>query len=111
MKVCAVAGCPELTTTTYCDTCGKAKDRARGTTTQRGYGAAHQATKAALLPDAYGTPCTYCGERMWPHQNLVLDHTADRSGYRGIVHADYRDCPAGGNASEGASRGNTYRNN
>jgi hypothetical protein len=109
VKVCATTGCPEVIDTTYCDDCMEAKDKARGTRQERGYGAVHERTKAALLPDAYGTPCIYCGERMWPHQNLVLDHTEDRKGYRGIVHADYRDCAAGGNASEGASRGNRYR--
>jgi hypothetical protein len=103
MQVCAVAGCPELSTTTYCDDCAKAKDKARGTRQQRGYGAQHQRTRAALLPDAYGALCIHCDERMWPHQALALDHTEDRTGYRGIVHAS---C----NASEGATRGNRWRN-
>lgn len=95
--------------TRCCAECARVRDKARGSREERGYGAEHKATRAALLPDAYGTPCIYCGNRMWPHENLVLDHTEDRTGYRGIVHADYRDCPAGGNAAEGAARGNRNR--
>ena len=87
----------------------RAREKARGTAAQRGYDHTHQRTREQLLPEAYGQLCRYCGKRMWPHQNLVLAHTEDRRGYRGIVHADYRDCPAGGNAAEGARRGNTNR--
>lgn len=109
MKVCSQSGCGELVESGKCTTHRREYDKARGTTTERGYGAEHRAMRAALLPQAYGKPCRYCDNRMWPHENLVLDHTEDRDGYRGIVHADYRDCPAGGNASEGAARGNRYR--
>lgn len=112
-RVCAEPDCPELVDRDarggHCDACRRAKDKARGTRQERGYDRAHELTREALLPAAYGTPCIYCGNRMWPHEALVLDHTADRTGYRGIVHADYRDCPAGGNAAEGARRGNLGR--
>ena len=50
-----------------------------GTTTQRGLGHAHQANRkrqrAALIP---GTPCWRCGQPMWPHQQLDLDHLTAR---------------------------------
>jgi hypothetical protein len=92
-----------------CPSCSQQREHTRGSRHERGYDSQHVAVREASLEDAYGKPCLYCGERMWPHQNLVLDHTADRTGYRGIVHADYRDCPAGGNASEGATRGNALR--
>lgn len=112
-RVCAEPRCPRLVDQGVrdgrCDEHRRAKDKARRTSTDRGYGAEHQRTRAALLPEAYGHPCRYCGNRMWPHESLVLDHTEDRAGYRGIVHADYRDCPAGGNAAEGATRGNRDR--
>jgi hypothetical protein len=39
---------------------------------------------------------------MWPHEDLELDHTEDRTGYRGIAHAS---C----NARDGARRGNALR--
>ncbi|MCW2496413.1 MAG: hypothetical protein JWQ77_2337 [Jatrophihabitans sp.] len=109
MKVCSQPGCGELVKAGKCDTHRREYDKRRGTTTERGYGAEHRATRDALLPSAYGTACRYCGNRMWPHEHLALDHTEDRSSYRGIVHADYRDCPKGGNAAEGATRGNLNR--
>lgn len=97
LKVCAEPSCPVLTKTTRCPEHTRAKDRARGTRQERGYDTEHERLRAELLPQAYGRRCIYCGERMWPHQHLDLDHTDDRKGYRGIVHADYRDCPRGGN--------------
>ncbi len=106
MRVCGEPGCPVLVPKGArdgrCDVHRRAKDKARGTTTQRGYGAEYRRTRQALLPDAYGTPCLHCDQRMWPHEQLALDHTEDRTAYRGIVHAS---C----NASEGATRGNAYR--
>lgn len=59
----------------------------RKTTTQRGYGYSHQALRRALLPYAYGQPCPRCGGTMKPGQKLDLDHTDDRTGYRGMAHA------------------------
>jgi hypothetical protein len=56
-------------------------------TTERGYGYEHQALRRALLPGAYGQPCRHCGETMQPGQPLDLDHTDDRTGYRGMAHA------------------------
>lgn len=92
-----------------CADCQREREQRRGSRQDRGYGRDHEREREQQLPDAYGQLCRYCGQRMWPHQHLALDHTADRTGYRGIVHADYRDCPAGGNAAEGASRGNRDR--
>jgi hypothetical protein len=62
------------------------------------YGRQHQRIRAALLPLAYGTPCHFCGELMQPGQELHLDHTADGTAYRGMVHAA---C----NVKDGARRG------
>ncbi len=97
MRVCSQPGCPELTTTTYCTEHTRARDRARGTRQQRGYDRAHEQRRAADLPAAYGKPCPYCQQRMWPHQALDWDHTTG-----GITHAS---C----NRSEGATRGNRGR--
>ena len=71
-------------------------------TTERGYGSDHQRTRKALLAEAYGQPCHHCGRPMLPGQALDLDHTADRSAYRGFAHAH---C----NRSEGGKRGNAKR--
>lgn len=71
-------------------------------TSDRGYGSEHQSIRRALLDAAYGQPCHHCGIPMLKGQQLDLDHTADRSAYRGFAHAH---C----NRSEGAKRGNRQR--
>ncbi|WP_202237016.1 endonuclease domain-containing protein [Actinacidiphila reveromycinica] len=71
-------------------------------TSDRGYGTDHQRIRRALLAEAYGRPCHHCGAPMLKGQALDLDHTADRSAYRGFAHAS---C----NRSEGAKRGNANR--
>lgn len=71
-------------------------------TSDRGYGAEHQAVRKALLDEAYGQPCHHCGHPMLKGQALDLDHTADRTGYRGFAHAS---C----NRRDGARRGNARR--
>ena len=63
---------------------------ARGSTTERGYGWAHQQARVealAAMPD--GQLCTRCRQPMWraDADSLHLDHTDDRSGYRGLAHA------------------------
>ena len=106
LRVCSQAGCPELVEQGArdgrCTTHQRTKDKARGTRQQRGYDRAHELTRAALLPKAYGTRCPHCLEYMWPHQALHLDHTEDRKNYIGIVH---EHC----NTSDGARRGNAGR--
>jgi hypothetical protein len=65
---------------------------------ERGYDAEHRRLRRELLPSAYGTPCALCGEVMQQGDALHLDHTEDRSGYRGFAHAR---C----NVLDGARRG------
>lgn len=102
--MCGGSGCPTLidqgTRGGRCDPCRREQEQARGTRQQRGYDAEYDRTRAALLPRAYGTRCHFCGEFMWPHQTLALDHTEDRAGYRGIVHLS---C----NAADGGRRSHT----
>lgn len=60
-----------------------------GSTSQRGYGHAHQKLRASRLADLAarpGQPCGRCGEPMYVGQALDLDHTEDRTGYRGLAH-------------------------
>ena len=45
----------------------------------RGYDAAHDATRARLLPLAYGQPCPRCSETMERGQQLDLGHSVARS--------------------------------
>lgn len=58
-----------------------------GTTAERGYGAAHQRMRRALLAAFEdGQPCARCGRPMTGDQPLDLDHTDDRTGYLGLSH-------------------------
>lgn len=61
----------------------------RGGTARRGYGGAHRKTRERLLAQWQpGQPCAHCGKPMWDKTGLDLAHTADRSGYRGLAHAE-----------------------
>lgn len=87
----------------YCsDECSRKARNARGSgkasPTKRGYGYAHQLLRAELLPQAYGKLCHLCDQVMGEGDDLHLDHTEDRSGYRGMTHAA---C----NVLDGARRG------
>lgn len=64
--------------------------RASRTTTEQGYGWEHQkARRAALLRLRDGDPCSRCQQPMYRSQarSLDLDHTEDRTTYRGLAHA------------------------
>lgn len=54
---------------------------------RKDYGTAHRKLREELLPQAVGQPCQHCGVTMQASDDLHLDHTEDRTGYRGIVHA------------------------
>jgi hypothetical protein len=91
----------------YCsDECGRKARKERGyswtapkrSSTARGYGPEHRKLREKLLPEAYGKPCPLCGFIMDESEPLHLDHTDDRTGYRGMVHAS---C----NIRDGAKRG------
>lgn len=90
----------------YCsEACFRKARYARGSgsrpnraTTLRGYDREHQKLRAKLLPLAYGKLCHLCGEVMEEGEALHLDHTENRTGYRGMSHAA---C----NVLDGARRG------
>jgi hypothetical protein len=93
----------------YCSqACGHAAHRpARKpsrTTTQRGYGWQHQKARAAAIARFVdGDPCARCGQPMHGDPRaLQLDHSDDRTGYRGLAHAV---C----NLRAGARKGNAMR--
>lgn len=79
-----------------------------GSTTARGYGYEHQQRRLRALAalrqrEAMGaeTPCARCGRPVYSGQPLDLDHTDDRSGYRGLAH---RRCNRGAGAAKGNAR-------
>ena len=67
----------------------KKRRRSRGSTADRGYGAAHQARRRALAPSvASGSmKCARCGEFIRPDEPWDLDHDASRSFYLGPSHS------------------------
>lgn len=69
-RPCPTPGCPELTTGGRCRRCASAAERARGTSTERGYARnpEHRAFRAAVLNNH--PRCTLC--RTTP--SVVADH-------------------------------------
>lgn len=68
---------------------------------QRGYGKEHRAARVAALEQLARAGVGVCcigGEPIYPGQALHLDHTPDRTGYRGLACARH-------NRSDGAKRG------
>jgi hypothetical protein len=57
-------------------------------TTARGYGHKNQQLRRriARVVDAGQAYCSRCGKLIAPQENLDLDHTDDRRGYRGPSH-------------------------
>lgn len=59
----------------------------RGSTTQRGYGTAHQQLRAKLLAQwKPGDPCARCGKPMTDKTRIDLGHQDGKRGYRGLEH-------------------------
>lgn len=71
---------------------------------QRGYGYRHRQLRRAWAPVvATGlVTCSRCPHRIAPHDRWDLDHTEDRSSYRGPAHAS---C----NRAAGAAKTNRRR--
>jgi hypothetical protein len=75
---------------------------------ERGYGKAHRAERARWKPivDGGQAACCICGRWIEPGTKWHLDHTEDRSGYRGVAHAQ---CNLRDGARRGARRTNARR--
>lgn len=76
--VLGIPRCPygALTDRTRCTDCERAYQRSLGTTTQRGYGSAHQQAREQLratLP----APCGYCGVVVQPDEDWDAAHVVD----------------------------------
>lgn len=95
VMVCSQPGCPAVVPRVprgrrRCDTHQRQAEQARGTTEQRGYGAAHRhkARARAIAQATPATPCARCGQPLGDaYRSAHLDHTDDRQGYLGLSHA------------------------
>ena len=105
MKVCAEPGCPTLTPTTRCPDHTRARNVARGTATNRGYGAAHRAARAdAVARIAAGghVTCWRCGQPITNANDMHIGHDdRDRRITRGPEHATKCNLRAAGLARHG----------
>lgn len=84
MRVCAEPGCPTLTKRTRCAKHQQAADQARGTRQQRGYDAAHDRARRAILARIQAGEIIRCWRcRCALDETFHLDHTDGRTDYRG----------------------------
>jgi hypothetical protein len=85
-KICSKPGCPAITAASLCTTHAREADKARGTSTARGYGTSHiNARKAMARQVATGNVrCARCNEFIKPGADWHLDHDDnDRTKYIG----------------------------
>ena len=108
-RVCRTPGCPTLIDADayrgMCSPCLREWDRARGTKTERGYGAEHDAERAriqALFDAGLTILCARCSKPIKAGQRWSPDHNADRTGYIGASH-ERCNLSAAGKASHGLS--------
>lgn len=89
LTICNEPGCATPVPRGKCPEHKRQADKARGSSTQRGYGGSHQRRRAAAIANAKPTdPCTRCGQPIGcDPTTLDLDHTDDRTDYRGLAHA------------------------
>jgi hypothetical protein len=86
-----------------CTACSNGRSRARGTTTQRGYGATHQAERERWRPavEAGEVDCGRCGKRLKATDEWDLGHSDDRTKYLGPEHSRECNRAAAGRARHG----------
>lgn len=90
-RVCVEPGCPILTTTTRCPGHTRARDKARGTRQERGYGAEHDQLRARWQRRLDAGEVVHCWRCQLRGVLTVIDpkawhlghDDADRSVYRG----------------------------
>lgn len=74
--ICAVSGCPKPQHRMgRCEVHAAEVEARRGTSTERGYGSAHQRRRAELLRRFVNTPCPTCGKIMHRWQKLEAGHS------------------------------------
>lgn len=100
-RICGKAGCPHAADGRYCTKHNAEYEAERGTSTARGYGSAHQRTRARLNLEVQRglTNCARCGEPIQPNTAWALDHDdLDRGKYLGPSHV-FCNNSAGGKAA------------
>ena len=103
MKVCLEPGCGSLTKRTRCRDHERAKDKARGTRAERGYGAEHEALAREYqqrMDQGERFTCWRCDKPLGARRGIdwQLGHDdQDRSKYRGP------ECPPCNLATSGRS--------
>lgn len=86
MRVCIESGCGTLTDRTRCPEHTRQRDKARGTSTDRGYGADHQRLRAeyqALMNRGESFACWRCDDEIDPEHWHLGHDDYDRTVYRG----------------------------
>nr|DAQ97196.1 MAG TPA: HNH endonuclease bacteriophage, HNH Endonuclease, DNA.52A [Caudoviricetes sp.] len=91
LRRCAWHNCPQLVPqgARFCKAHAHAYERRRGTSGQRGYGAAHRRERAwwQAAMDAGAVPiCAKCNKPVLPSQPWDLGHTDDRKAWTGPEH-------------------------
>ncbi len=91
LRVCLVSGCPELIPAGQgrCHDHERERDKARGTSSERGYGKAHQALRRQWEPrvEAGTVNCARCHAPIEPGTPWDLGHNDyDRTKYTGPEH-------------------------
>ncbi len=85
-RPCAEPGCPTITDATRCPTHTRARDRARGTRQERGYGAAHDRLRADYqrrMDRGETFECWRCGDDINPERWTLGHCDDDRAHYHG----------------------------
>ena len=91
--------CPTITTGGRCHPCSTALNRARGTSTQRGYDASHRAERLRLarqLQRHGHLTCARCGGTITTDDAWDLGHNDERTAWTGPEHANACNRSAGG---------------
>lgn len=87
MKVCSEPGCPVLSENQRCDQHTRERQRARGTSHDRGYGIAHQRERQRISSAGIENfRCARCGVPFEQGEPFQLGHTDDRKAWSGPEH-------------------------
>lgn len=91
LRRCAWHNCPQLVPqgTRFCKAHAHAYETRRGTSGQRGYGAAHRRERArwqAAMDSGVVPVCAKCNQPVLPSQAWDLGHTDDRKAWTGPEH-------------------------